>query len=421
MTQRKAITAAQAKAWPKATKTEKAAILDAVVHVTGWHRDHARKMLRRAATGETPGPRKTREPVRRYSQETTEALVRCWALLDGITAKRLTAALPRLLTALERLDRLEMSPETQQQLLSMSPATMDRHLKPYRQGLIATRGIAHTKPGSLLKSSIPMKTWAEWDDTTAGFIEIDLVGHEGGDNNGCFYYSLNATDVATGWTETCTVRSKGERIVATGLDNLINRFPFLIMGIHSDNGSEFINHHLAKYCRLRQLTFTRGRPSHSNDQGHVEQKNWSIVRRAVGYWRYDTARELDLLNQLWPAQNDRNNLLMPSQKLISKTRHGAKVTKRYDTATTPADRLLRDHAEVLDTKERDALQHRLDTVNPIELGDHIELIQANLFELAKRRAPVQQRAKRNRVYVSGTKLDKRASLDESTTRTTRAS
>lgn len=420
MAQRKAITTAQAKAWPKATKTEKAAILDAVVQVTGWHRDHARKMLRRAAAGDPPTPRAPREPVRRYNAEVTDALVRCWALLDGIATKRLAPALPGLLSALERIGRLEMSPEIKQQLLAMSPATMDRHLQPYRQGLIAAKGIAHTKPGSLLKSSIPLKTWAEWNDTEPGFIEIDLVGHEGGDNNGAFHYSLNATDIATGWTETCTVKSKGERIVATGIDNLIDRFPFLVLGIHSDNGSEFINHHLARYCELRQITFTRGRPAHSNDQAHIEQKNWSIVRRAVGYWRYDTAHELDLLNHLWPAWNTRNNLLMPSQKLISKTRHGAKVTKRHDTATTPADRLLRDHPDTLTPAEHAALHHRLTTVDPIELGDQIALIQGNLLELAKRRGAIQRRAKRNHVYLSRTKIT-RASSDESTTKTKRAS
>ena len=421
MAQRKAITTAQAKAWTKATKAEKAAILDAVVQVTGWHRDHARKMLRRAATGQMPGPRKPREAIRRYDTHVTEALVRCWAMLDGIASKRLAAALPRLLAALERLDRLDMSVEVRDQLLAMSPATMDRHLQPYRQGLIAANGIAHTKPGSLLKSSIPLKTWAEWNDTEPGFIEIDLVGHEGGDNNGTFHYSLNATDIATGWTETCTVRSKGERIVAAGLDQLIGRFPFLILGIHSDNGSEFINHHLARYCELRQITFTRGRPSHSNDQAHIEQKNWSIVRRAVGYWRYDTAHELDLLNHLWPAWNTRNNLLMPSQKLISKTRTGAKVTKHHDTATTPADRLLRDHPDTLTTNELASLHHQIDTIDPIALGDHTDLIQGNLLDLAKRRGTVQRRTKRNHVYLSRTKLNKRASSDESTTQTKRAS
>lgn len=421
MAQRRAITTGQARKWGKATKTEKAEILDAVVQVTGWHRDHARKMLRKAAAGQMPAPRKKREPVYRYSAETTKALVRCWALLDGITAKRLHPALPRLLTALERTGQLNMTSQVTTELLAMSPATIDRRLQPYRDGLIATKGLAHTKPGSMLKSSIPMKTWAEWNDTEPGFIEIDLVGHEGGDNNGAFHYSLNATDIATGWSETCTVRSKGERIVTAGLDNLINRFPFLILGIHSDNGSEFINHHLARYCTLRHITFTRGRPSHSNDQAHIEQKNWSIVRRAVGYWRYDTPRELDLLNQLWPAHNDRNNLLMPSQKLVSKTRDGAKVTKKHDTATTPAERLLRDHPHTLSQTEHAALQTRLDTLNPVALSDHIALTQANLLELARRRGAVQRRAKRNHVYLSRNKLNKRASSHEATTHTKRAS
>ena len=421
MAQRKAITTAQAKAWPKATKTEKAAILDAVVRVTGWHRDHARKMLRRAATGTPPTPRTPTQRRRLYNTEVTEALVRCWVLLDGIAAKRLAPGIPELLNALERRGQLQMSTEVRNQLLSMSPATMDRHLAPYRQGLITPKGMAHTKPGSLLKSSIPLKTWAQWNDAEPGFIEIDLVGHEGGDNNGQFHFSLDATDVATGWTETCTVRSKGERIVATGLDTLIHRFPFLILGIHSDNGSEFINHHLARYCARHHITFTRGRPSRSNDQAHVEQKNWSIVRRAVGYYRYDTPRELALLNELWPAHNARNNLLMPSQKLISKTRIGAKVTKRHDTATTPAQRLLRDHPQVLDPSELTALRTRLDTVDPIELADQITMIQANLIELAKRRGQLQRRAKRNHTYLARTKLNKRASTDEATTPTKRAS
>lgn len=301
-----------------------------------------------------------------------------------------------------------MSTEVTTQLLSTSPATIDRHLAPYRQGLITSEGMAHTRPGSLLKSSIPLKTWAQWNDTEPGFIVIDLVGHEGGDDNGQFRFSFDATDVATAWTETCTVRSTGQRIVASGLDTQIHRFPFLILGIHSDNGSD-LDHHLARYCARHHITFTRGRPSRSNDQAHVGQKNWSIVRQAAGYCRYDTTRELALLNELWPAHNARNNLLLPSQKLISKTRTGAKVTKRHDTVTTPAQRLLRDHPHVLDPTELTALRTRLNTVDPIELDDQITMIQANLIELAKRRGQVQRRANSNHTYFARTKLNKRAS------------
>ena len=219
------------------------------------------------------------------------------------------------------------------------------------------------------------------------------------------------------------MRSKGERIVAAGLDQLIGRFPFLILGIHSDNGSEFINHHLSRYCNLRQITFTRGRPSHSNDQAHIEQKNWSIVRRAVGYWRYDTAHELDLLNHLWPAWNTRNNLLMPSQKLISKTRTGARVQKRHDTATTPMHRLLTQHPDLVDDHDARHLDTLHRDTDVEDLKHRIADIQGNLLELARRRGAVQRRAKTNHVYLSRRKISdpKRANPDESTTQTKRAS
>lgn len=280
MAHRKAITLAQARRWVKATKPEKTTILDVFTATTGWNRDHARKQLRRAVAGQMPGPRKKRAPVMTYGPEVIAALVECRVLLDGVTGKRLQPALPGVVEALEFHDELHLSPEVREQLLAMSAATIDRRLAPYRQGLIAVKGRSFTKPGSLLKSTIPMKTWAEWDDTQPGFLEIDLVGHDGGENNGSFHFTLNANDVATGWCETITVRSKGERVVSAGLNIIVARFPFLILGIHSDNGSEFINHHLKKWCETRQLTSTRGRSNHSNDQAHIEQKNWSLVGQA---------------------------------------------------------------------------------------------------------------------------------------------
>ncbi len=423
MAQRKAITLAQARRWVKATKAEKSEILDAVTATTRWSRDHARKQLRRAVAGQMPGPRKKRAPVMTYGPEVIAALVQCWVLLDGITGKRLQPALPDVVEALEHHDELHLSPEVRQQLLAMSAATIDRRLAPYRQGLIAVKGRSFTKPGSLLKSTIPMKTWAEWDDTQPGFLEIDLVGHDGGDNNGAFHFTLNATDVATGWCETITVRSKGERVVSAGLDIIVARFPFLILGIHSDNGSEFINHHLKKWCETRQLTFTRGRANHSNDQAHIEQKNWSVVRHFAGYWRYDTPRELALLNELWPLVNHLTNLFTPSQKLISKKRKGARVTKRHDTATTPAQRLTRDHSDTLSPLEDTALRLRRREANPAQLNRGIALIHGNLLELAKRRGRIQRRAKANATYLNRTKMNtiKRTSSDESTTQTIRAS
>jgi transposase InsO family protein len=293
----------------------------------------------------------------------------------------------------------------------MSAATLDRRLKSARVGLVAGKGIAHTRPGSMLKSSVPMKTWHQWNDTQPGFLQIDLVGHEGGDNNGPFFYSLDATDVATGWTETITIRSKGERITSAGLTQLQLRFPFAINGIHSDNGTEFLNHHLLAWCDARQITFTRGRASHSNDQAHVEQKNWSVVRRAVGYYRYDTPRELDLLNQLWPLVATQVNLFLPQQKLISKTRHGAKVAKHHDTGATPLGRLLTDHPHLLDPHDRTRLEELLRDTDVLDLKHQISDLQANLTELARRRGTRQRRAKANHVYLSR-KGTVRASLAE---------
>lgn len=277
MTQRRAVLQSQVKAWPKATKKEKSAILDHLCAVNGWHRDHARKMMRRAVAGDLPTkPRPAREPVYTYGPEVIEALVVCWAVLDGPAGKVLRPALPDLVPMLLAEGELSDDPAVIDALLAISAATIDRRLAPYRTGLVGPlKGRSMTRPGSMLKSQIPIKTWHEWDDTHPGFLEIDLVAHDGGDNNGEYHWSMNATDVATGWTEAITVRSKGERIVGAGLDELVLRFPFAILGIHSDNGSEFINHHLLNWTQHRQITFTRGRPNHHNDQAHIEQKNWT--------------------------------------------------------------------------------------------------------------------------------------------------
>lgn len=196
----------------------------------------------------------------------------------------------------------------------MSAATIDRRLAPARAQLqVPGKGRSWTEPGSLLKSSIPLKTWAEWDDTVPGFAEIDMVGHDGGDNNGQFGWTLCLTDVASTWVDARTIRSKGEKTVSAALEELQLALPFHLAGIHSDNGSEFINHHLLRWCTARQITFTRGRPAHSNDNAHIEQKSWSIVRRCVGYYRYDTAREIELLNRLWASELPVVNLFKPQQ------------------------------------------------------------------------------------------------------------
>jgi hypothetical protein len=223
--------------------------------------------------------------------------------------------------------------------MTMSAATIDRRLAADRAKLMP-RGRSHTKPGSLLKSQIPVRTWADWDDAVPGFVEIDLVGHEGGNASGEFCFTLTVTDIATGWTVNRSVRNKAQKWVFEALQYVVAAFPFPILGIDSDNGSEFINDQLLRWCIDHQVTFTRSRPGNKNDGAHVEQKNWSRVRELVGYYRYDTPAELAKLNQIWELDAVFANYFLPQQKLVFKQRNGAKITKRYDTATTPHQRAI---------------------------------------------------------------------------------
>jgi hypothetical protein len=409
--------------YDRGSKAQRTVVLDELCALTGWHRDHARKALRAApGPGQERLPRKRREPVLIYDERVLAALRVCWATLDGPSGKRLAPALPQLVAALRRHGELDLDEDTAALVLRMSAATIDRRLAPDRQAA-QLKGRALTKPGSLLKSQIPMRTWADWDEHHPGFVEIDLVGHEGGDNNGDFACSLTVTDIATGWTEVRTVPNKAARHVFTALLEIQAALPFPLLGIDSDNGSEFINHHLLTWCTDQHITFTRSRPANSNDGCHVEQKNWDITRRTVGYWRYDTPGEIAVLNQIWLALSPLINLFTPQQKLATKTRVGAKVTKTYDTARTPYQRLL-SHPGALDDTDARHLAALLTTTNPAAARRQVGQLAATLLERVKRKT-VTTRAKNNRVYLSQTKAAKhpatRATSDEATNPTTRAS
>jgi hypothetical protein len=216
--------------------------------------------------------------------------------------------------------------------MGMSAVTIDRRLAPERRKH-QLKGRSHTKPGSLLKSQIPIRTWAEWDDAVPGFVEIDLLSHDGANAAGEQAWTLTVTDIATGWTENRSVRNKARTWVLAALDEIAAIMPLPILGVDSDNGSEFINHHLLAWCEERAITLTRSRPGNKNDGAHVEQKNWAIVRTVVGYHRYDTKAELLLLNKIWVLQSQLTNYFYPQQKLVPKVRTGAKVSKKYDKAT----------------------------------------------------------------------------------------
>ena len=206
----------------------------------------------------------------------SSALITCWAVLRAPAGKRLAPMLAVLVPVLRRDGELDLSDAEAASLVAMIAATIDRRLAGERAKMMV-RGRSHTKPGSLLKSQIPIRTWADWDDAVPGFVEIDLVGHEGGNNSGEFCFTLTVTDIATGWTVNRSVRNKAAKWVFEALEHVVACFPFPIVGIDSDNGSEFINEHLLAWCTDQRITFTRSRPGNKNDGAHVEQKNLSLI------------------------------------------------------------------------------------------------------------------------------------------------
>ena len=357
-------------------KARKKQILDEFVAATGYHRKYAIRLLnheiRKRGLKE-----KRRQKV--YSGEVVNALVQIWEICGRICSRRLQPFLSEVIEVLERHDELVLAPETKSLLLKMSRATIDRCLSPVR--FERQHGLSTTKPGTLLKKAIPVRTWAEWDDARPGFVEMDLVAHCGDTTEGQYLNTLTVVDVSTGWTECLPVFRHTQKAVFEAILDLRRRLPFPLLGIDSDNGGEFINDILYRYCLNEHITFTRSRPYKKNDQGHVEQKNWTAVRRNVGYDRFETLAELDLLRNIYDDLRLYMNFFQPVLKLIGKIHADGKTIKRYDQAATPFRRVLSSDQVALDVKA--SIMNIYLHLNPVNLRDSIDQKVAMLWKIVR--------------------------------------
>jgi len=350
----------------KASRAVKHQILDEFIATTGYHRKHAIRVLRH---GLKPKGMKKAGRSKVYQGEVVVVLEQIWEICGRICSKRLQPFLPEMVTVLDRFSEINMSPETRKLLLGMSRATIDRCLRKARFTQPG-RGISTTKPGSLLKKAIPVRTFTPWEEELPGFMEFDLVAHCGISTEGTYLNTLTGTDLATGWTDIRAIANKTQAAVAQAIIELRQDLPFPLLGLDSDNGSEFINNTLYSYCISEQITFTRSRPYEKNDQAHVEQKNWTVVRHTVGYDRLETPEELSLLRSIYIDLRLYINFFQPVLKLVGKQRVDGKLIRTYDKAITPFRRVLALETISLEAKAR--LTNQFVQLNPVALRNSID-------------------------------------------------
>ena len=363
----------------KASKAEKKKMLDEFTSVTGYHRKHAIRVLKNKVQVQNHRKRKPKTYQAVYRGEVVQALEQIWEICGHICSKRLQPFLPEAIRVLERCKEIELSKDTKELLLKISSASIDRCLRPVR--IRSPHGLSTTKPGSLLKNLIPLHTFTEWDKEQVGFMEIDLVAHCGNTTEGQFLNTLTCTDISTGWTDVTALSHRSQEAVSKAIHLMRQRLPFPLLGIDSDNGSEFINDLLYRYCLDEKVTFTRSRPYKKNDQAHVEQKNWSVVRHTVGYDRWETQQELALLESVYDDLRRYINFFQPSFKLIAKERIGNRTIKRYDTAKTPYQRILECKNISLEAKAH--LMNLYIQLNPAELRRRIDHKIAVLWKISR--------------------------------------
>lgn len=360
------------------TRSEKKRLLDNLCHELGIHRKSLIRRLNRIKMPRKPGPGRPSG----YSVEIhLPPLKAIWLAMDQPCGKRLKQALPLWLPYYEnKINELEDS--VRNQLLKMSPATIDRILK-FVKLKHKKKGLGGTRPGTLLKTQIPIKT-EHWDVSQPGFMEADTVAHCGNSVAGDFVWSITLTDIASHWTEIRAVWNKGATGVVAEIKEIEAILPFILKGFDCDNGAEFLNYHLLHYFtdRANVVQFTRSRPYRKNDNAHVEQKNWTHVRQLFGYDRFEDKRLVGLMNDLYRNEwSLLQNYFVPTMKLKTKMKENSKYKKTYFTPCTPYERLLL--SEAISDEKKNELREKFKTLNPFYLKERIEKKLKIIFQYVK--------------------------------------
>ena len=357
--------------YKKASRSEKTAILDEFCATCNCHRKHAIRVLRKFKRFVKPKAKKRGRTSVYNKEPILKPLRLIWKASNLPCSKRLKAILPLWLPGYIKSFG-PLPDDIEKALLTISPATIDRLLKPVK-AKYKLHGRATTKPGTLLRKQIPVKL-NQWDESRPGFLEADTVAHCGESMAGIFAFTVDGVDIATGWTEQRAVWGKGEDGVMVQIKDIETSLPFPLLGFDSDNGSEFLNYHLLKHFtqRKKPVQFTRSRAYHKDDNSHIEQKNWTHVRQWLGYQRFDNPKVVPLMNKLYKTEwRLFHNFFCPSVKLIAKERIASKTLKRYDDPKTPYQRVM--ESPHVSEKTKAALTKQLQTLNPFELRTAIEL------------------------------------------------
>ncbi len=360
----------------QAGREDKARILAEFVALTGYHRKHAARLLRGGGGADRSAPRPQR---RLYDDAVREALILLWEASDRICGKRLKPLIPMLVTAMERHGHLSLDPVVRQRLQAISAATIDRILAPVRQEA-GNRGRRRKAPSSEIRRAVPIRTHADWNDPPPGFFEADLVSHSGPLTSGSFAQTLVLTDIASGWTECAPLLFREQQLLTEVLTVLREVTPLPILGFDTDNDTVFINETVKTWCEATGVAFTRSRPYRKNDQAHIEQKNGAVVRRMVGYRRFEGLAATESLTNLYRPMRLFVNFFQPSFRLAEKVREGALIRKRYHAPLTPHQRLVADPRTPQAVKDMLDAQHA--TLDPVSLLRDIRAAQRALVEIA---------------------------------------